>query len=274
MDKKDKIFISCFNDPLFEIAAKAMNPNSIMSLEDFLSHVRVDNTRKFPLITFNERCVRRMSCDYIINRLFDMDSYLLAQIVEGWGSLSVNWFYFYASRFWQKASACYPWAPRGLSRVHLPLPTQWHLVSKSSLQIKVPRYTYGPESRQNRISELLNPIQKSIWSYPAWQNGDPPDDSINERDKLYVESPKGERVVGWRIGKNVLVQPTFFGEPRNTEKIKSFIWEISNIFDCELCEIIFFYEKESVQFQSCCPRMLNIGESQIAQDCVAKYLVS
>ncbi|KRE89115.1 hypothetical protein ASG87_06135 [Frateuria sp. Soil773] len=263
-------------DPLLKIVAAAADGGPVrMGLAELCSHVHVDHGKTLPRVLLRESAGELRAYGYVINRLFDIDARSLSAHVAGWGNLSPSWFHRAMVSLWPAGTVCYPWAAKGASLVQLPLPTQWHVVARSGIAVAVPRYVFGFGESIPDTSALRDPIRKSIWSYFSWRDGDVIDGPAGTRNRFYVERPQGIPLLGARIGDEIVTRPLRGERIPEPERLRHVTRLVSDLFDCPLCEMLFYYGDDGVlTFHACSTRLGSVAEDASARASMQRWLAS
>ena len=124
----------------------------------------------------------------------------------------------------------------GLSGNQYSLPRQWELVQNSKLNLSVPDYWLG---NLNDISDNENLVYSHPYNYYYWK----PNKIELKKTTFAFERPKGIPIISSIVGNEIRIFPFRNADVITSESlktIKELSYEILNIFNYRIAEILFF----------------------------------
>jgi hypothetical protein len=253
MSHKTVVIYSNQSDPIAEILSDRLNVKTY-HIDDLSDFIDFDEWPNVVTTRFGEKIKSEFKGAQVVNRLFTLHdtamSKRLTELVyrEEWAHVALSPLLSSAS------SLVHDTGVKGISRCLLPLNSQWLFIGDRG--IDVPTYVYSFGGSAPDLSNIKDPMQKSIWSLHDWReekNFGP--DNVNWHP-FYVERPTGTPVLCNFIRDDVNIVVLRGATDKGVDDFRPMAKIVSQVFRSQMGEFLTYVESDgTIRFYAFTPTL-------------------
>ena len=253
MHHKIVVLYSNHSDPIAEMLSDRSKVKTY-HIDDLNDFIHFDAWPNVVTTRFDEKIKSEFRDAQVVNRLFTLhDTVISKRLIEL--VYREEWAHVALSPLLSNASSLmHDIGVKGISRCLLPLNSQWLFIGAQG--IDVPTYVYSFGGSTPDLSNIKDPMQKSIWSLHDWReetNFGP--DNVNWHP-FYVERPTGVPVLCNFIRGDVNIVVLRGTTERVVDDFRPMAKIVSQVFRSQMGEFLTYVESDgTIRFYAFTPTL-------------------
>lgn len=210
---------------------------------------------------------------FVVNRIFAIAETEFLRRLQQLG-FSDRWaFIILKSLISRSAWSAHDTGVRGVSKSLQPLHLQWLRVEQAmGGVVSTPKFSYAFADLPPKLSEMINPFQKSIWSFADWQEERHLPASEANYSRFFVERPVGVPVICYFFGSRTQLIFPKGGANVDLEILGCCVKKLRDIFRSEMGEALFYWEAdEKLRFYSFSPYLYTAADDERFESEIISY---